>query len=78
MAYLRSESVMINEAFVNSGDSAVRSADVIICIININIKFASPVLDPKFFQISRGSRLIHASTAVATCSNTLFDLRTEL
>jgi len=62
MAYLRSESVMINEAFVNSGDSAVRYADVIICIIIIiiinifkNIEFLSPMLDPKFFQISDGS-----------------------
>jgi len=58
MAYLRLESVMINGAFVNSGVSAVRSADVIICIIIImfnNIKFLSPLLDPKFFQISDGS-----------------------
>jgi len=57
MAYLRSESVTTDEAFVNSGDSAVRFADVIICIIIIiivvfnNIKFLSPVLDPKFFQL---------------------------
>jgi len=57
MVYLRSESVMINEAFVNSGDSAIRSADVINCIIIIfsNIKYLLPVLDPKFFQISEGS-----------------------
>jgi hypothetical protein len=62
MAYLRSGSVMNNEAFVNSGDSAVRYADVIICIIifrNINkIPFTyarsiilSNVLDPKLFHL---------------------------
>ena len=75
---------MIDEAFINSGDSAVRSADVIICIICIiiifynNIKFLSPVLDPKLFQISDGSWLINASTVIAAFNNKLSDIHTEL